>query len=243
MVKNKLNIQCVEICAGSLQSGINAKDGGAQRIEYCSHLEWGGLTPTYGGLRIARDLLDLEIFVLIRPRPGHFVFDKLEVDQMLEDIDICKSLGMDGIVTGALTPDQHVDLEISKRLKEMTDPLPCVFHRAIDDTDDPLLSMEQIITLGYQRILTSGGANSAWEGSSTIKQMVDQAAGRIQLLAGAGIKLSNIEQLVQKTGVNQVHTSASIEKKDQIKSTLFGNDQQPIKETSVELVKQFMMYL
>lgn len=243
MVKNKLNLQCIEICAGSLQSALNAAAGNAQRIEYCSQLELGGLTPSYGALKLARDKLDVDIFVLIRPRPGHFVYNEIEVDQMLKDIDLCKSMGMNGIVTGALNPDLRINMEICKRLKEITDPLPCVFHRAIDETPDPLLEMEKLIELGYQRVLTSGGANTAWEGRRIIKEMVIQAAGRIEILAGSGIRISNIEKLFKETGVSQVHTSASIEKQDPIKSTLFGNDHQTINETSVAMVKQFMEYL
>lgn len=242
VTNNKPSLECAEICAGSLRSALHAGDGGARRIELCSHLEEGGLTPSYGMACLAREKLDLKIFVLIRPRTGHFVYDQHELDLMVRDIELCKSIGIDGIVTGCLNRDLSLDYEKASLLLQVADPLPVVFHRAIDETMDPLFCMEQLIEIGYQRILTSGGALTAWDGRHVIREMVNQAQNRIEIMAGAGIRLNNVDAIVQTTGVRQIHTSASIDRYENIKSRLFWNEQQTIKETSVELVSKFMMY-
>ncbi len=205
----------VEICANSFQSAINAQLGGADRIELCVNLEAGGTTPDAATIQLAVATLrkklnnkQTEVFVLIRPRQGNFVYSQLELGQMRRNILFAKTCGVDGIVTGVLTRDGRVDMEANANLLRIASPLPVTFHRAFDRIANKSEALEQIIQLGFKRILTSGGAPTAHEGREVIAEMVRQAKGRISIMPGAGINADNIGELASYTGAQEFHLSA-----------------------------------
>jgi copper homeostasis protein len=180
----------LEICAESLESCVAAREGGADRIELCSSLLVGGLTPSHGLLRRALEQSKLPIHVLIRPRSGDFCYSAAETDIIRSDIDDAKVLGASGCVLGALLPDGTVDVEQIKELVAYAAPLEVTFHRAFDHTPNLPEALEQVITSGCHRILTSGGQPKALEGAPMLKKLVEQAAGRIRIAAGGGVTLA-----------------------------------------------------
>lgn len=198
----------VEICVNSAISAIEAQKGGANRVELCENLWEGGTTPSAGTIAIARKNLTIQLFVIIRPRGGDFLYSDDEFEVMKHDILTAKQLGADGLVTGILTADGRVDIPRMKELKELADPLPITFHRAFDMVADPYQALEDCIALGMDRILTSGLEKSAIEGMELIAELVQKAAGRIRIMPGSGINEKNVHKLVQYTGVKEVHFSA-----------------------------------
>lgn len=198
----------LEICASSLQSAINAQKGGAQRIELCCNLEQGGLTPSYGTIKLARAALTIEIFVLIRPRAGDFTYTELELAQMREDILFCKSIGIDGVVFGVLDEQNEIDKEQNKQLVKLAKPMKTTFHRAFDCLKNPLHDLEQVIKLGFDRILTSGLAPTAIEGQILLKKLIEQAQSRIMILPGSGLNSHNIIDFIALTKAREIHASA-----------------------------------
>jgi copper homeostasis protein len=197
----------LEICAGSLTSAIAAQKGGAGRIELCDNLSEGGTTPSPGIIRQAVKLLDIPVFVLVRPRPGDFLYSDEEFEAMKEDVLFCKEQGAAGIVTGILLADGSVDAERTAELAVLARPMQVTFHRAFDMTADPFKAMETIISLGIERILTSGQATNAIEGADLIAELVSLAENRIIIMPGGGIVESNVNKLIQKTGAKEVHAS------------------------------------
>ncbi len=198
----------LEICASSLQSAINAQTGGAQRIELCCNLEQGGLTPSHGTIKLARQALSIEIFVLIRPRAGDFTYTELEIAQMQEDILYCKSIGINGVVFGVLNEQNEIDLEINKELVVLAKPMQTTFHRAFDCLKKPLDDLEKIIDLGFDRILTSGLAPTAIEGKFLLKKLIEQAQNRITVLPGSGLNSQNVGNFIAFTKPKEIHASA-----------------------------------
>lgn len=198
----------LEVAANSVASAVAAQLGGADRVELCENLGEGGTTPSHGTLVLAREQLRIPLYVLIRPRPGDFHYDAQEVAIMLRDIVHCRDLGCDGVVLGALDVQGGVDTAVCRELIAAADGMGVTFHRAIDAAREPLLALETIIDLGCERVLTSGGHATAAQGSDVIAQMVQLAAGRMRILAGAGVTPSNLPDLVRRTGVSEVHASA-----------------------------------
>ncbi|MBL8298909.1 MAG: copper homeostasis protein CutC [Rhodanobacteraceae bacterium] len=198
----------LEIAANSLASAVAAQEGGADRIELCDNLEAGGTTPSYGTIAAARDVLKLPLFVLVRPRAGDFLYDSRERDVMLRDIELCRKLGCDGVVIGALDADGDVDVVFSREMVAAAGAMHTTFHRAFDAVRDPSRALETIITLGCAQVLTSGGYASAPEGALAIAGHVETARGRLLVMAGAGITPGNVAPLVGVTGVEDVHASA-----------------------------------
>ncbi len=205
----------LEICIDSIDSAIASKTGGADRIEICSSLATGGTTPGYGLVKQCIDRVGLPAVMMIRPHDGPFVYRDQDLQVMLVDIEIAKSLGCCGVVFGCLKEDGTLHVEQCRRLIEAAGELQTVFHRAFDvsrtsDTSSPLNILDQIVELGFDRLLTSGRAPSADEGSELIGRLVSHAAGRIEILAGAGISADNVSRIVEATSVAQVHASASV---------------------------------
>ena len=195
----------VEAAVESLSAALAAAEGGAQRVEYCTDLASGGTTPPLDVLpKVA-----VPVFVLIRPRAGDFVYTDDEHRTMLRQIAQAKAVGAHGIVSGALTDEGDVEAERTAELIGATRPLPFTFHRAIDIRVYTRINpaLEILIKLGVERVLTSGGANTAPEGAKQIARYVQQAKGRITILPGGGIDASNVAQLVRETGVNEIHFS------------------------------------
>ncbi|BDU17944.1 copper homeostasis protein CutC [Lysobacter auxotrophicus] len=198
----------LEIAANSLASALAAQEGGADRVELCENLGEGGCTPSYGTLAMARERLRIPLYVLIRPRAGDFLYDTLERDTMLRDIEMCVRLGCDGVVVGALDAHGDVDAVLCRDLLAAAGSLGVTFHRAIDVARDPFAALDAAIALGCERVLTSGAHAAAPEGSRTIASFVERAAGRIGVMAGAGVTPGNVRDLVQQAGVREVHASA-----------------------------------
>lgn len=198
----------IEACCADIESVINAKEGGADRIELCSALETGGVTPSAGLLEDSVKIFGKGVMVLIRPRPGNFVYTKAEVGVMKKDIEFCVKAGAGGVVIGALNPDGSIDRQACKEMLQAANGIETIFHRAIDQCDDTLEAMEELIGLGFNRILTSGNALSAYEGREMLGKMIDQAGDRIEILPGGGVKAENVAELVRVSKCRQIHTSA-----------------------------------
>ena len=197
----------LEACCTSLEAVRAAEATGARRIELCEQLEIGGVTPSNTLLREALAATSLPINVLIRPRGGDFVYQEEEVQTVLSDIRLCRDLGVNGVVIGALTPSGAVDLPLMRRLMAETKGLSVTFHRAFDETADPLAALEDVIALGCERLLTSGHAPDAYTGREVLGQLVRQAAGRIVILAGCGVRPGNIDAIADASGASEYHSS------------------------------------
>ena len=197
----------LEIATDSLASALAAQEGGADRIELCSALELGGLTPTHAQITLARDRVRLPIHVLIRPRGGDFVYTDFEFETMQRDIQTCVALGCDGVVIGALDAQGGVDARCSA-LVGAAGKLDVTFHRAIDVSRDPRGALEAIIALRCRRVLTSGARARALDGVAMIRALIAQSSGRIAVMPGAGIDATNIAAIRQGTDSHEFHASA-----------------------------------
>ncbi|XP_045709788.1 copper homeostasis protein cutC homolog [Phyllostomus hastatus] len=198
----------MEVCVDSVESAVNAERGGAGRIELCSGLLEGGTTPSMGVLQVVKQCVQIPVFVMIRPRGGDFLYSDREVEVMKADIRLAKLYGADGLVFGALTEDGHVDKELCTSLVAMCRPLPVTFHRAFDMVHDPMAALETLLTLGFERVLTSGCDSSALEGLPLIKRLVDQAKDRIVVMPGGGITDRNLQRILEGSGATEFHCSA-----------------------------------
>jgi copper homeostasis protein len=198
----------LEIAANSVASALAAQDGGAGRVELCTALELGGLTPSHAQIALAREHLHIPLYVLIRPRAGDFLYGDLECETMQRDIETCAALGCDGVVLGVLDADGNVDTARCRALIAAAGKLGVTFHRAFDLTRDPSSSLDDLIALGCERVLTSGAQTSAWEGAQLIRQLVELSAGRIVVMPGSGVDAGNIGKLQQITGASEFHASA-----------------------------------
>ncbi|CCH56319.1 CutC family protein [Fibrisoma limi BUZ 3] len=198
----------VEVCAYSLASCLAAQRAGANRIELCGGMSEGGITPSAGLIRQVRQSVSLPIYVMIRPRGGDFLYTDTELAVMRSDIEAARQLGADGIVLGVLLADGTVDEAKTRELIELAHPLPVTFHRAFDMTVDPFEALEAIIRTGAERILTSGQQPKAEAGLPLLRQLVRQAAGRIEIMAGAGVSVRNAG-LFHEAGLTAVHLSGS----------------------------------
>lgn len=197
-----------EICANSVASCIAAQEGGADRVELCAGIPEGGTTPSYGMIRSARENISIGLNVIIRPRGGDFLYTEEEIQEMLYDIRIARSLGADGLVFGCLLPDGTVDMNNMRRLMEAAGDTPVTFHRAFDHCSDPFQALEDIISLGCSRILTSGCMPTAFEGLELLARLVEKAAGRIIIMPGCGVNESNIAETARLSGAREFHFSA-----------------------------------
>lgn len=199
----------VEVCIDHLGSLHQAIAGGATRIELCSSLALGGLTPSFGFMQQAGKLSSVPVYAMIRPRQGDFIFDAQDIDAMLLDIEAAAQAGLQGVVIGVLTPQGDIDLEKAKLLVEKAHSLNLgvTFHRAIDQSQDFRQAIETIVELGCERILTSGLAANVEQGIEVLKEMVELAGDRVAIMAGAGLTASNVVHICQYTGVKQVHLS------------------------------------
>jgi len=213
----------LEVCANSITSALAAQEGGAYRVELCENLYAGGTTPSPGQITVARKLLNIQLYVLIRPRGADFLYSDIEFETMITDLQYCIDAGCDGIVTGILNADGTIDKERNLILVNMAvnAGLGATFHRAFDMCADYSQALEDIIELGFERILTSGGKSTAVEGARNIAQLVKQADGRITIMAGSGLTEVNAADLVLFTGVNEIHGSLQKRAKSKMQ---FAND-------------------
>jgi len=200
----------LEIIGFNIESCVAAQKAGANRIELCAGPGEGGVTPSYAFIKTAREKLHIDLYVMIRPREGDFLFSIEEFDMMKTDVSICKELGCDGIVTGILTSDGKVDKERCKQLIELAYPMEATFHRAFDRVADPFEALEDIIGLGFERILTSGLKPKVMEAIETLSALIKQSGDRIIIMPGSGITSANIIEVAEKTDAKELHSSASI---------------------------------
>jgi len=198
----------LEICANSYQSAINAQDAGAHRIELCQELSVGGITPSCGLLKQVINNLNIPVFVLIRPRGGNFVYSGDEFEIMKHDIQLCKNLGCQGIVSGVLNADNTIDINRTRELVELSKPLPFTFHRAFDKVVSSKQALEYLIDLGVDRILTSGQETLAELGLELLEEFNTISKGRITILAASGINSDNASKF-KEIGLKEIHASAS----------------------------------
>ncbi|MEO8580649.1 MAG: copper homeostasis protein CutC, partial [Gemmatimonadales bacterium] len=174
--------------------------------ELCASLVDGGTTPAADLIAAAKGQAGIPVFVLVRPRAGSFVYSDAEFDAMLRDIERARTVGADGIVTGALRYDHTVDTAKTAALIKAAKDLPVTFHRALDSTPDLAEALEQVIACGASRVLTSGGASNAMEGAATIAALIKQAGARITIVAGGGVRDHNVRELLDRTNASEVHS-------------------------------------
>ena len=191
-----------------MASCIAAQEGGANRVELCAGIPEGGTTPSYGMIRNARESISIGLNVIIRPRGGDFLYSSSEIREMAYDIEMAKKAGADGLVFGCLDPQGCIDKDAMKTLMEAAGDTPVTFHRAFDHCSDPLQAMEDIISLGCARILTSGCRPNALEGASLLAELVKKAEGRIIIMPGCGIRENNIAEIARLSGAREFHFSA-----------------------------------
>jgi copper homeostasis protein len=195
----------VEAAVETLGSAIAAERSGAGRVELCASLHDGGTTPGAGMIGAATARLQIPVFVLIRPRGGGFVYSDDEIEVMKRDVELARSEGAAGVVTGALDDKGRVEIATTRALIKAAGGLPVTFHRAFDAVADLSEALEMLIDAGATRVLTSGGANTALEGAQTIARLVEQSNGRIIIVAGGGIREHNVREVIALTGVFEVH--------------------------------------
>jgi copper homeostasis protein len=198
----------IEIVVYNFESAVKAKEGGADRLELCDNPGEGGTTPSLGMIQRVRQQVNIDLFIMIRPRGGDFLYSEDEFEIMKSDIMAAKRAGADGVVIGILTVDGRLDSKRCTELIQLARPMQVTCHRAIDMTHDPLQTMEDCIGCGFDRILTSGGKLKAIQGVDVIAKMHQQANNRIQIMAGSGVDESNVAEIVTKTGVREIHFGA-----------------------------------
>jgi len=195
----------VEICVDSVESAVAAQAGGAGRVELCDNLMEGGTTPSFGAIEVARELLDIKLHVIIRPRGGDFLYSDTEFEIMKRDIEAAKRLGVDGVVIGLLDREGNIDLTRTAELVELSQPMTVTFHRAFDVCADPFKGIDQLSEIGVDRILTSGQEATAVEGSELIAKLIKHAGDRIIIMACGNLNERNINRVIAETGAKELH--------------------------------------
>lgn len=198
----------LEIAVDSAEGAIIAQANGADRLELCSGLELGGITPSTGLMQQVRNAVSIPIFALIRPRSGDFLYSQAEFETIIVDVLEAKRQNINGVVIGFLTENGAIDIEKTKSICKLAYPMEVTFHRAFDLCKDPMAALEQIFEAGCNRLLTSGQASSALDGVDLISKLVLQAKRRIAILAGAGVRPNNVKEIIEQSGVFEVHTTA-----------------------------------
>lgn len=198
---------CLEVCADSVESALEAQKGGADRIELCSNLVIGGVSPGRALFRLVKKYTDLKVRVLLRPRYGDYCYNDYEFEQQKEEVEMYRELGADGVVIGMLLPDGNLDVERMGELTRIAGDMDVALHRAFDICRDPYRALEEAVSLGMKTILTGGQEVLAWEGRETLAKLQEKSAGRIQILAGGGIGADVIQKLLPVTGVTSYHMS------------------------------------
>lgn len=200
----------LEVVVYTIDGALKAQEGGADRIELCGGALEGGTTPSYGTIEVVRQHVSLDLYIMIRPRAGDFLYSSYEFHAMKRDIGQCQRLSVDGIVFGILTSEGTIDKKRCKELIDKARPLKVTCHRAFDMARDPQEALEDCIEAGFDRILTSGGKSTALEGVEVISTTQQHAKGRIEIMAGSGVREENALQIVQSTQVNDLHFSAAV---------------------------------
>ena len=198
----------IEIACFNLESAVIAQKAGADRVELCADMSVGGITPTIEIIQQVREHLTIDLYVMIRPRGGNFVYSEAEFEQMKSEIETIKKLGVNGFVFGVLKDDKTINIEQNKVLVELAKPFPCSFHRAFDAVLNYEQALEDVISCGFSIILTSGTFPNVMEGKEVLKQLVIQAKNRIEIMPGGGLRSTNISELNEMVKANWYHSSA-----------------------------------
>lgn len=204
-MENKRFLEC---CCTDAAEAVEAMNGGAGRIELCEDLSCGGVTPSRSNLEATLRAVNIPVNVLVRARGGDFVYNEEEIEEMVKSVRMCRELGVNGVVVGALRKDGSIDIETVRRLMAEAEGLHVTFHRAFDECADPFAALEDIIALGCDRLLTAGHASNVNDGERTLKELNDKADGRIVILAGSGVRPGNIARLEASTGCKEFHSSS-----------------------------------
>ncbi|WP_022941300.1 copper homeostasis protein CutC [Psychromonas hadalis] len=210
----------IEVCIDNMESLLTAQRAGAGRIELCSSLALGGVTPSLGLITQVMKHAEIPVYAMIRPRDGDFLYSSDEIEMMLTEIHSVRTLGVQGVVFGLLNQQAQIDSDALKSLMQASKGLAVTFHRAIDCCEDIELAMETILAAGCERILTSGLASSADLGIDNLKKMVTQSNGRLSIMAGAGINANNVARIVKNTGVQEVHLSGKVSRASHMKAVV-----------------------
>lgn len=200
----------LEVCAGSVESALNANAAKADRIELCTELSVGGLTPSKGMIQLVKEMVEIPVYVLIRPRSGDFNYSLLELEQMKEDVALCAELGCEGVVIGALTPDRKINERLTYELMQQAGFMDVTFHKAFDEVVNQFEALDTLRELGIQRVLTSGGEPTAMAGFSRLGELIEEAEDDIIIMPGGGVRSSNIGYLMD-LGATQYHSAALVE--------------------------------
>ncbi len=201
----------LEIAIHSFQSAVTIRNAGADRVELCTALQTGGLTPDQGLIDLVTETLDLPVHVLIRPRIGNFVYDQYEFKNILRSIDLCRKMGVKGVVVGCLSSDGKIERDQTKTIAEHAAGFDLTFHRAIDVCTDIEDALDFLMQLGFDRVLSSGASNTAEQGMHQLKKMIAQSHGnKLSIMPGAGVNASNIARIVEETGCKEIHGSGKM---------------------------------
>jgi copper homeostasis protein len=236
----------IEVCANSFESALAASEGGAGRVELCSAMLEGGLTPSYATIEMVKQKIDIKLNVIIRPRGGDFCYSASEFEVMKRDIEIAKEIGSNAVVFGILLPDGRIDVARTRELVQIASPMEVTFHRAFDMCNDLFVALEELKKLKIQRILTSGGKQTALLGISTLAELVKRAGSEIIIMPGSGVKPENIVDLINGTGAREFHLSGTIRTESQMKyrnpeinmGGVAGVPEYEISVTSAKIIKE-----
>lgn len=233
------NDYLLEICVDSPESAIFAEEGGAKRVELCANLFEGGTTPSAGCIELSRENIKIDLNVIIRPRGGDFIYSDIEFKCMKRDILISKNLGADGVVLGILKKDGSIDMDRTGELIDLARPMSVTFHRAFDMASNPYKALNDIISLGAQRLLTSGQERTALEGVDLISELVDIAKDKIIIMPGGGINERNILKIINKTHAKELHMSGRVKvdsKMEYRRSNVFMGGELRLPEYEISMV-------
>ncbi len=240
----------LEVCADCVQSAVNADNAGADRIELCSNLVIGGVTPGKALFKLVKKYTQVKVRVLLRPRYGDYCYNAYEFEQLKEEVQMYHELGADGVVMGILRPDGRLDEERMSELIKIAGNMDTALHRAFDSCIDPMETMEQAVSLEMKTILTGGQCGNAWNGRELLKELYEKSAGRIQILAAGGINAEEIKRLISFTGITSYHMSGKIAvdsimtyRKEGISMGLPERDEYALWQTSEEKVTQAVQVL
>lgn len=194
-----------EACVESFEEAVNAEKRGANRIELCANLNVGGTTPSHENIILCKEKLKIPVFAMIRPRAGNFVYSENEIETMKAEISQCLEIGIEGIVLGILTPENQIDIEQTRQLVELARPMQVTFHKAFDEAPDYRQALKDVIATGAERILTSGTKETASKGAEILNQLIEQARGRIIIVAAGKVTSENLEELSNRVNTNEFH--------------------------------------
>jgi len=197
----------LEVCVDRVETALVAAAAGADRIEFCARLDLGGITPVMLELERVLDLLEVPVFAMVRPRGGDFVYDARELRDLTEDLRAVRECGANGVVLGVLGADGRIARETVAALRAEAGDLPLTFHRAFDELARPLEGIEALLELGVDRLLTTGGPPTAWEGRDVLRELVQAAGDQLVVMPGGGVRQDHVHALLEHTGAREVHSS------------------------------------